>query len=75
MARKKNTAYLTPALRNEIRRLVAAEYQSMDELQRLTGVNKSTLSRIITGERTDVMLSTLGQIAKALHKRLIVRFE
>ena len=75
MARKKNTAYLTPALRNEIRRLVASEYKSLDEFQRLTGVNKSTLSRIITGDRTDAMLSTLGQIAKGLHKKLVVRFE
>lgn len=75
MARKKNTAYLTPALRAEVRRLILAKYRSLDEFQRETGVNKSTLSRVITGERTDCMLSTLGQVAKALRKRLVVRIE
>ncbi len=75
MARKRNTGYLTPALRNEIRKLIAQNYQSLDEFQRLTGVNKSTLSRVISGERNDCMLSTLGQVAKALKKKLVVRFE
>lgn len=75
MARKKNTVYLTPALRNEIRKMIADKYQSLDEFQRLTGVNKSTLSRVISGERTDCMLSTLGQVAKALKKKLVVKFE
>jgi len=75
MARKKNTAYLTPALRSEIRKMISEEYGSLDEFQRRTGVNKSTLSRIISGDRNDCMLSTLGQVAKALKKRLVVTFE
>ena len=75
MARKKSTAYLTPALRSEIRKMIADEYQSLDEFQRLTGVNKSTLSRVISGERNDCMVSTLGQVAKALKKKLVIRFE
>ena len=75
MARKKNTEYLTPILRHEIRNLIASKYKSLDEFQRKTGVNKSTLSRIITGDRTDCMLSTLGQVAKGLKKKLVIRFE
>lgn len=75
MARKKDTGFLTPALRSEIRKLIAENYKSLDEFQRLTGVNKSTLSRVISGERNDCMLSTLGQVAKALKKKLVVRFE
>lgn len=75
MARKKNTDYLSSALRREIRKMIFEQFQSLDEFQRQTGVNKSTLSRIITGERTDCMLSTLGQIAKALGKKIQVKFE
>jgi predicted transcriptional regulator len=75
MARKKNGIYLTKTLRNEIRALIAEKYQSLDEFERATGVPKSTLSRIITGERNDCMLSTLGLIAKGLKKNLVIRFE
>jgi DNA-binding Xre family transcriptional regulator len=55
--------------------MIFEKYKSLDEFQRQTGVNKSTLSRLITGERTDCMLSTLGQIAKALGKKMSVKFE
>jgi AraC-like DNA-binding protein len=75
MARKKNTTFLSPALRQQIRKLITEEFDSLDECQRMTGVNKSTLSRILTADRTDCMLSTLGQIAKAVKKKLVVRFE
>ena len=75
MARKKKTATLTTAIRLEIRNLIAEKFKSLDEFEKVTGVPKSTLSRIITGDRNDCMLSTLGLIAKGLKKKLVVRFE
>lgn len=75
MARKKNGDYLTKSLRNEIRTLVIEKHQSLDHFEKVTGVPKSTLSRIITGERNDCMLSTLGEIAKGVKKKLVIRFE
>lgn len=75
MARRKNSEFLTSALRHEIRHLIAQKYQSLDHFQRMTGIPKSTISRLITGERNDCMLSTLGLIAKALKKKLVVKFD
>ena len=75
MARKKNTEFLTKALRQTIRNMIAEKYQSLDQFERETGVPKSTVARIIRGTRDDCTLSTLGGIAKALKKKLVVKFE
>lgn len=74
MARKKHAA-LSPKLRREIKELISREYQSIDAFHRATGVNKSTLSRILSGDRNDCMVSTLGQIATGLGKRLTIRLD
>ncbi len=75
MARKKHTEFFNKGLKQQIRALIAERFQSLDEFERETGVPKSTVSRILREERRDCTVSTLGGIAKALKKKLVIRFE
>ena len=75
MATRKNTDPLRE-FRKQVRKLVPQKYQSFDDFC-LNGadVPKSTMSRMLSGERTEFRFSTLSKVAQGLGKKLVVRME
>lgn len=63
-------------LRQQVRELVKAKYRSYDDfcLNR-ADIPKSTMSRLLSGERTEFRLVTLNKIARGLGKKLVIRLE
>jgi predicted transcriptional regulator len=63
-------------LRKQIKNLVPEKFKSFDDFC-LNGADipKSTLSRLLSGERTEFRYCTLQKIAKALGKKLVIRLE
>lgn len=63
-------------LRKQIDELIQEEYKSYDDFC-LNGADipKSTLSRLLSGERTEFRFKTLQKIAKALNKKLVIKLE
>jgi predicted transcriptional regulator len=63
-------------LRKQIDELIKEEYKSYDDFC-LNGADipKSTLSRLLSGERTEFRFKTLQKIAKALGKKLVIKLE
>ena len=62
--------------REQVRELVSQKYQSYDDFcLNEADIPKSTMSRLLSGERTEFRFETLQKIAAALGKKLIVRME
>ena len=75
MATRKNSDPLKE-LRQQVRELVTAKYRSFDDFcLNKADVPKSTVSRLLSGERTEFRLLTLQKIAKGLGKKLVIRME
>lgn len=63
-------------LRKQVDELIRENYKSYDDFcLNEADIPKSTLSRLLSGERTEFRFNTLQKIAKALGKRLVVRLE
>jgi len=45
---------------------------SLGDIERLTGIDRSALSKLERGERPNVTVETLGRYAAALGKRLVI---
>jgi len=45
---------------------------SLGDIERLTGIDRSALSKLERGERTNITFETLGKYAAALGKRLVI---
>ena len=62
--------------RQQVRELVTTNYRSFDDfcLNR-ADIPKSTMSRLLSGERTEFRLATLRKIAKGLGKKLVIHLE
>ena len=62
--------------RRQVRELVTTNYRSFDDfcLNR-ADIPKSTMSRLLSGERTEFRLATLRKIAKGLGKKLVIHLE
>ena len=73
MAIKRNPDPLRE-LRQQVRELVTAKYKSFDDFcLNKADIPKSTMSRLLSGERTEFRLATLQKIAKGLGKKLVIR--
>ena len=63
-------------LRKQVDTLVNENYRSYDEFcLNEADIPKSTLSRLLRGERTEFRFDTLQKIANALKKKLVIRLE
>jgi predicted transcriptional regulator len=62
--------------RKQVKDLATEKYRSLDDFC-LNGADipKSTLSRLLSGERTEFRFATLQKIAKGLNKKLVIRLE
>ena len=62
--------------RTQVRREIEANFKSVDDFcLNHADVPKSTVSRLLSGERSEFRNSTLQKIAKALGKKLVIRLE
>lgn len=75
MQRKKRPQNALVEVRTEINKLIKKDYLTIEKFAYGHDLNKSTLSRLLTGKRDDCRVSTLEGIARALGKRLVIRFE
>jgi predicted transcriptional regulator len=63
-------------LRKQVDELIKENYKSYDDFcLNKADISKSTLSRLLSGERTEFRFKTLQKIAKALGKKLVVKLE
>lgn len=62
-------------LRKQIPELIREKYPSIERFCYEEGFQKSTLSRLISGKRTEFQIATLVRIAKALGKKIVVKIE
>ncbi len=63
-------------LRKQVDELIRENYKSYDDFcLNEADIPKSTLSRLLSGERTEFRFNTLQKIAKALGKKLVIRLE
>lgn len=75
MATKKKNDPLKE-FREQVRESISENYKSIDDFcLNVTGIPKSTISRLLSGERTEFRFSTLQKIAKGLNKKFIIRLE
>lgn len=74
MQPKKDYDPLT-ALRRQASELILKSYPSVERFCYEEGFQKSTLSRLLNGKRTEFQIATLQKIAKALGKKLVIRLE
>lgn len=73
MARKKTDKDYLAAVRKEIKTAIEKEYRSVENFAYAHDIRKSTLYRILNGERKDCMVSTLADVAKALGKKFTLK--
>ncbi len=66
-------ADVTTLLAEQVRALRAARGWTQTELAAASGLSQEMVSRIESGEST--RLETVGQIAKALRKRIVLTFD
>jgi DNA-binding Xre family transcriptional regulator len=69
------TMPIDPKLAERIRVLMAIRRISASELSRKTGLSRSTLGRIASADDSDVRMSSLESIARALGCKLTVLIE
>jgi predicted transcriptional regulator len=63
-------------LRKQVRELIYQNYKSIDDFcLNSSGVPKSTISRLLSGERAEFRFDTLQKIAKGLDKKLTIRLD
>ncbi|MCB9026000.1 MAG: helix-turn-helix domain-containing protein [Bdellovibrionaceae bacterium] len=75
MATKKDKDPLKE-FREQVRELVPQKYESIDDFcLNETGIPKSTMSRLLSGKRTEFRFATLQKIAEGLGKKLVIRLE
>ncbi|MGE4106312.1 MAG: helix-turn-helix domain-containing protein [Bacteriovoracia bacterium] len=63
------------SFRDQAMQLIQKKYPSVEKFCFEEDFHKSTLSRLLTGKRTEFQIATLKRIADALGKRLVVRLE
>lgn len=62
--------------RLQVRKLVSEKYRSFDDFcLNKADVPKSTMSRILSGQRTGFRIATLQKVAIGLDKKLVIRME
>lgn len=62
--------------RQQVDKLVKEKYTSYDDFcLNVADIPKSTMSRLLSGERTEFRFSTLQRIATGLGKKLVIRLE
>ena len=62
--------------RQQVDKPVKEKYASYDDFcLNVADIPKSTMSRLLSGERTEFRFSTLQRIAKGLGKKLVIRLE
>jgi DNA-binding Xre family transcriptional regulator len=69
------TMPIDPKLAERIRVLMAMRRVNQSELSRKTGLSRSTLGRIMDADDSDVRMSSLESIARALGCKLTVLIE
>ena len=74
MQSKKDYDPLAP-LRSEVGELIQKRYPSVEKFCFEEDFHKSTLSRLLSGKRTEFQIATLMKIARVLGKRLVIRLE
>lgn len=75
MATKKDRDPLKE-LRAQVKVLIPKKYKSIDDFcLNAADIPKSTMSRLLSGERTEFRYATLQKIAAALGKKLVIRLE
>lgn len=63
------------SFRKEVGKLIRAQYPSVEKFCFEEDFQKSTLSRLLSGKRTEFQIATLMRIARALGKKVTVRLE
>jgi transcriptional regulator with XRE-family HTH domain len=74
MQRKRGYDPLAP-MRHQVAAAIREKYPSVEKFCFEEGFTKSTLSRFLSGKRTEFQIATLQRIAAALGKKLVVRLE
>ena len=75
-AHKKTTPDPLKEFRAQVRELVPLKSKSYDDFcLNKVDIPKSTMSRLLSGSRTEFRFQTLQKIAKGLGKKLVVRME
>jgi hypothetical protein len=62
-------------MRQQVEELIEKNYPSVEKFCFEEDFHKSTLSRLLTGKRTEFQIATLKRIADSLGKRLSIRLE
>ena len=76
MATKKKKNEPLAELREQVKKEISKKYKSVDDFcLNASGVPKSTVSRLLSGQRTEFRYATLQKIAKGLGKKLVIRLE
>lgn len=63
------------ALRNEIKRVMGAEGVTQADLARRLGTSRQWVGQVVHGERSDVRLRTISNIASALGYEVVILFD
>ena len=62
--------------RKQVRMLVPKKYRSFDDFcLNEADIPKSTMSRLLSGKRTNFRFDTLHKIAEGLGKKLVIRLD
>ena len=72
---RKNDYDPLAALRTQVQGQIEKKYPSVEKFCFEEDVHKSTLSRLLSGKRTEFQIATLKKIADALGKKLVIRLE
>ena len=62
-------------LRAQVKQLIDKNYPSVEKFCFEEDFQKSTLSRLLSGKRSEFQIATLRKIAAALDKKLVIRLE
>ena len=61
--------------RRQVRELIRKQYPTVEKFCFEEDFQKSSLSRLLSGKRTEFKIATLMKIARALGKKLVIRLE
>ena len=61
--------------RREVAQLIRKGYPSVEKFCYENDLTKSTLSRLLSGKRSEFQIATLVKIAAVLKKKLVIRLE
>lgn len=62
-------------LRTQVKELALKKHRTLEKFCYEEDIQKSTVSRLVNGQRTEFRIETLMKVAAALGKKLVIRIE